>query len=425
MNILVIGSGGREHALCWKLKQSSKVEKIYCVPGNAGIAQVAECVPGNIHDFSFLVSLAKEKQIGFTVVGPEAPLVDGVVDAFEKEGLKVFGPNKKAAQLEGSKIFSKEIMQQAGVPTADYKIFDDLDEAKTHVINADYPLVIKADGLCAGKGVFIISSAEEAIKTLDDIFVKRIFGDSGNKVLIENCITGPEISILGLTDGERVISLASSQDHKRAFDGDKGPNTGGMGAYSPFPLVLEKDLLGLVEQTMTPIIQALKKQGIVYKGLLYGGLMLTEQGPQVLEFNVRFGDPEVQAVMMRLKNDLLDLLIASSEGDLSQVKMDWDQRASMSVVLASGGYPGSYEKGKKIEGFEEAEKDGAVVFHAGTTLNDSGEVVTSGGRVLAVTALGETLLDARDNAYKAVSDISFEGMHFRNDIGHQILKTVQ
>ncbi len=424
MNVLVIGSGGREHALVWKLNQSSKVKQIYAIPGNAGMQGLAECVPGDIHDFDFLLSFAKEKNIELTVVGPEAPLVDGIVDAFNEQGFAVFGPSKAGAQLEGSKIFSKEVMKKYHVPTADFEVFTDLDKAKAYVVNADYPLVIKADGLCAGKGVFVLSSAEESVKVLDEIFKNKIFGDAGQKVLIEECLTGPEISILGLTDGERVIPLASSQDHKRALDGDLGPNTGGMGAYSPYPFVLEKDIQSLVEKTMKPVVQGLKEEGIPFKGLLYGGLMLTEQGPKVLEFNVRFGDPEAQSVLFRLKNDLLDVLMASAKGDLSKTQLEWDHRASMTVVLAAGGYPGEYKKGIPISGLKEADNENVTVFHAGTAMNDAGEVVTSGGRVLGVTALGETLLDARENAYEAIKAISFEGMQFRTDIGYQILKTV-
>lgn len=424
MNILVIGSGGREHALVWKIKQSPLAKKIFCIPGNPGIAELAECVPGNVEDLDFLLDFAVKNKIDLTVVGPELPLVKGIVDKFESRGLKIFGPNQKAAQLEGSKIFAKAIMTKYSVPTAQFEIFTNEEKAKTYVVEADYPLVIKADGLAAGKGVAIVNSAEEAVSILNDYFHKKIFGDAGTRVVIEEFLTGPEVSILALTDGETVIPFASAQDHKRVNDGDQGPNTGGMGAYSPYPLLLDSDIHGLVERTVKPIVQGMKREGIVYRGILYAGLMLTDRGPYVLEYNVRFGDPETEAVLPRMKSDIVPLLLASSGGGLKNMNCEWSSQASMTVVLTSGGYPGSFEKGFEITGIKEAEKNGALVFHAGTSRDNAGKWVNTGGRVLAVTALGETLLDARENVYTACSKISFKKMHYRSDIGYQVLGAI-
>ncbi len=421
MNILVIGSGGREHALIWKIKQSPLVKKIYCIPGNAGIAQLAECVPGNAEDINALADFASKEKIDITVVGPELPLVKGIVDEFNSRGLKIFGPERKGATLEGSKIFAKNMMRKYGVPTASYEIFTDEEKAKIYVVEADYPLVIKADGLAAGKGVAIVESAEEAVHVLDDYFRKKIFGEAGLRVVIEEFLEGPEVSILALTDGETVIPLSSAQDHKRVNDRDKGPNTGGMGAYSPYPLLLDQDIRELTEKTISPIVHGMKKEGVTFRGILYGGLMLTDRGPKVLEYNVRFGDPETEAVLPRLKSDLVPLLLASADGKLKGVPCEFHENASMTVVLVSGGYPGNYEKNFEIKGIGEAEKTGAVVFHAGTAKDVSGKLVTAGGRVLAVTAMGETLLDAKRNVYEAVSKISFGKMHYRKDIGFQVL----
>ncbi|MBI4970305.1 MAG: phosphoribosylamine--glycine ligase [Candidatus Omnitrophica bacterium] len=421
MNILVIGSGGREHALVWKIKQSPLVKKIYAIPGNVGIAQIAECVPGNVEDLDFLADFATKQKIDLTVVGPELPLVTGIVDQFQSLGLKVFGPSKRAAQLEGSKIFAKAMMQKFGVPTGAFETFTEGEKAKAYAIESEYPLVIKADGLAAGKGVVIVQSAEEAVSVLNDFFNKKIFGDAGTKVVIEEYLEGPEVSILALTDGKIVIPLASSQDHKRVNDGDLGPNTGGMGAYSPYPLLLDADIKALVKQTVEPIVYGMGENGIPFRGILYAGLMLTEHGPKVLEYNVRLGDPETEAVLPRMKSDIVPLLLACAEGNLKTDRCEWHENAAMTVVLASGGYPGTFEKGIEIFGLQEAENSGAVVFHAGTSKNTSGKIVTAGGRVLAVTASGETLLDAREKVYAAVSKISFRGMHYRRDIGYQIL----
>lgn len=421
MNILVIGSGGREHALVWKIKQSPLVQKIYAIPGNPGIAELAECAAGNVEDLVFLAEFAKKQKIDLTVVGPELPLVKGIVDKFESIGLKIFGPNTQAAQLEGSKIFAKAIMTKYNVPTASFEVFTKESQAKTYAVDADYPLVIKADGLASGKGVAIVYSAEDAVTLLDDYFNKRIFGDAGTRVVIEEFLEGPEVSILALTDGETVIPLASAQDHKRVNDGDRGLNTGGMGAYSPYPLLLDSDIADLVLKTVKPIVDGLKKEGIVYRGILYAGLMLTDRGPKVLEYNVRFGDPETEAVLPRMKSDIIPLLLASAEGGLKNIPCEWHTQASMTVVLASGGYPGAFEKNFEITGIKEAEQLGALVFQAGTAKDFSGKIINSGGRVLAVTALGETLLDAMENVYAAVSKISFNKMHYRRDIGHQIL----
>lgn len=421
MNILVIGSGGREHALIWKIAQSPLVRKIYAIPGNPGIADLAECVPGRVDDLEFLADFAAKQKIDLTVVGPELPLVAGIVDLFQSRGLKIFGPTRQAAELEGSKIFAKTMMQKFGIPTAAYQTFMDREKAKEYVINQDYPLVIKADGLCAGKGVVIVRSAEEAVAILEDFFGKKVFGEAGTRVVIEEYLEGPEVSILALTDGKTVIPLSSAQDHKRVGDDDQGPNTGGMGAYSPYPLLLDPDVEDLVSASVTPLVEGLSREGIVYRGILYAGLMLTEYGPKVLEYNVRFGDPEAEAVLPRMKSDLVPLLFACADGKLGEVPCQWHSNASMTVVLASGGYPGTFEKNFQIHGIEKAEAAGAWVFQAGTSRNEAGHLVTAGGRVLAVTALGETLLDAREKVYSAVSEIHFEKMHFRRDIGWQVL----
>ncbi|MBI4397976.1 MAG: phosphoribosylamine--glycine ligase [Candidatus Omnitrophica bacterium] len=430
MNILIIGSGAREHALAWKIKQSPLVKKIFCIPGNPGIAglthcapgsTIVECVEGSVENIRALADFAAKQKIDLTVAGPELPLVRGIADEFAARGLKIFGPSRAAARLEGSKIFAKEMMKKYGVPTAGYETFENGDRAKKYVVEAEYPLVIKADGLAAGKGVAIVQTAKEAIAVVDDYFQKKIFGEAGTRVVIEEFLEGPEISVLALTDGETVIPLASAQDHKRAFDGDTGPNTGGMGAYSPYPLLFDKDIQELTQSTITPIISGMKKEGCLFRGILYGGLMLTERGPKVLEYNVRFGDPETEAVLVRLTSDLVPLLLASVEGTLKHQECRWLAKTSMTVVLASLGYPGAFEKDFEITGIDEAEERGARVFHAGTARNASGSLVTNGGRVLAVTALGETLLDARENVYEAVSRISFSGVQYRRDIGHQIL----
>ncbi len=423
MKILIIGSGGREHTLCWKIVQSKKVDKIYAAPGNGGISDIAEIVNVKADDIKSLINFVKDNGIDLTVVGPEAPLVSGIVDEFEKNGLKIFGPTKNAALLESSKVFAKELMKKIGVPTADFKVFDNAEDALTYVkAKNTFPIVIKADGLCAGKGVIIANSQKEAEDTIKQIMEDKIFGEAGNRLIIEDCLFGEEASILVLTDGVNIIPLATSQDHKRIFDGDKGPNTGGMGAYSPTTLISEDFEKEIMEKIIVPVIASMVKEGSPYKGVLYAGIMVTEQGPSVLEFNVRFGDPETQAVLPRLKSDLVEAILASIDGTLDRVKLEWDRRSCVSVVISSGGYPGNYQTGKEIKGLEKlkSEKD-IVVFHAGTKKQDN-KILTSGGRVLNVTASGDGIKEAREKVYKAIEKIHFEGMHFRRDIGNKELR---
>jgi phosphoribosylamine--glycine ligase len=429
MRILVIGSGGREHALVWKLAQSKLVDKIFCTPGNGGIAQQAECIPIKAEDVPALIEFARKEKIDFTVVGPEIPLALGIVDEFKKNKLSVFGPNKKAAQLEASKVFSKEIMRKYKVPTAEFEIFDNPEKAKKYIEKIGAPCVVKADGLAAGKGVIVAKTIDEAKQAVSAMMQEKIFGDSGNKVIVEECLEGQEASILVFTDSREVIPLASSQDHKRIFDHDQGQNTGGMGAYSPAPVVTKELLNEVAEKIIYRTIEGLAKEGIEYRGVLYAGIMITKDGPKTLEFNVRFGDPETQAILPRLNSDLLEVMLAVSNQSLSKVVkaggLSWDNRACACVVCASGGYPGDYEKGKEILGLEEAAKiKDAVVFHAGTQRAPESQGTraqvkygTSGGRVLGVTGLGATIKDAVIKAYQAVEKIHFEGMHYRKDIG--------
>ena len=434
MRILVIGSGGREHALVWKIAQSKLADKIFCAPGNGGISKQAECIDIETEDIPALLEFAKREKIDLTVVGPEAPLSAGIVDEFNNYKLRIFGPNKKAAQLEASKVFAKELMAKYNIPSADFKIFDVASEAKQYIDKIGVPCVIKADGLAQGKGVIVAKTVKEAEQAVISIMQERIFGDAGNKVIIEDCLFGEEASIIVLTDSHEVIPLASSQDHKRVFDNDFGPNTGGMGAYSPAPVVTEGLFRKILDNIIYRIIQGLVKEGIGYNGVLYAGIMITDEGPKVLEFNVRFGDPETQAILPRLKSDLLEVMLAASEEKLNRVKktggLNWDARTCVCVVCSSGGYPGEYEKGKEILGLEEVEKmQDVVVFHAGTQqLNDSTtqrpKTVTNGGRVLGVTGLGNTIKEAIEHTYQAVERIHFEGMHYRRDIGQKALKTV-
>jgi phosphoribosylamine--glycine ligase len=422
MKILVIGSGGREHALVWKLKQSSQISEIFCAPGNGGIAGLARCVDIKADDIPALLKFAKDNKIGLTVVGPEIPLVNGVVDAFEKEGLKIFGPSKAAAKLEGSKVFAKEFMVKHHIPTAKYLAFDTLEGAVAGLDEFSLPLVVKADGLAAGKGVIICATKAEAKAALSEIMAKKVFKDAGVRVVLEEFLVGEEASILAVADGKNFIILESSQDHKRIFDQDKGPNTGGMGAYSPAPVVTPVLMKKIVSQVIKPVIDGMKKEGAPFKGILYAGIMATKQGPKVLEFNTRFGDPETQAVLPRLKSDLVDVMLASAEGRLAGMKLQWDRRPCVSVVMAAGGYPGDYATGKVITGFEKVSSD-AVVFHAGTR-KDGDFIVTSGGRVLAVTALGYDIKDAIKNVYAEVKKISFDGMQYRRDIGKKALDRI-
>lgn len=421
MRVLVVGSGGREHAMVWKIAQSRQVKKIYAAPGNGGMAALATLVDIKADDVTGLCDFAKKKRIDLTVVGPEAPLVKGIVDEFEENNLRIFGANKNTAQLEGSKVFAKELMKELGVPTADFKIFDNKDKALSYINKKGAPLVVKADGLAAGKGVFVCATEREAEEAIESIMVKRAFGSSGDRVVIEDCLEGEEASIIVVSDGENIVPLASSQDHKRIYDDDKGPNTGGMGAYSPAPLVEGKVFQDTLELVIYPIIRGLKKKGIPCKGVLYAGIMVKENKPYVLEFNVRFGDPETQAIFPRMKSDLVDLIESSIDGRLKEVKSVWDERYCVSVVLASGGYPGKYQKEKLITGLKEAEDlQDITLFHAGTKKQNS-DYLTSGGRVLAVTALGNTIEEAIKRSYQAIGKINFEGMHYRKDIGTRAL----
>jgi len=420
MKVLVVGGGGREHTLVWKLKQSSHVDKIYCAPGNGGIAQDAECVPLAAEDLRGLADFAQEQKIDLTVVGPEAPLTAGIVDLFKSRGLKIFGPEAKAACLEGSKVFAKEKMTRYGVPTANYRIFYDSAAALEFVREINGPCVVKADGLAAGKGVIVAKDRAEAEQAVHLIMEERAFGDAGKAVVVEQRLEGEEVSVLAFTDGKTIKTLAASQDHKRVFDGDQGPNTGGMGAYSPPPVYTSELHEKTVKDILEPVIYGLADDGIKYKGVIYAGLMITSEGPYVLEFNCRFGDPETQVVVPRLKSDLVEVMNAVIEERLAEVELEWDPRAAVCVVAASGGYPGAYEKGKVITGLDELPPD-VLVFHAGTALSD-GKLVTSGGRVLGITGFGATIEDAVKRAYSGMEKIHFEGIHYRRDIAHRALK---
>ena len=397
MQVLVVGQGGREHALVWKLVQSPSVTKVFCAPGNAGTGLLAQNVDIAATAIDRLVKFAQKEKIGLTVIGPEVPLVAGIVDAFEAAGLKVFGPSKAAAELEGSKAFSKEVMRIAAIPTAEAKMFTDPAAAEAFIADREQqPLVVKADGLCAGKGVFVCADKTAALDAVRRLMRDQEFGDAGKKIIIEERLDGQEVSILALTDGSTIVPLETAQDHKAAFDDDQGPNTGGMGAYSPAPLITPLMMDQIIGQILVPTIHAMKKRGRPFKGVLYAGLMMTHQGPKVLEFNVRFGDPEAQPLLMRLKGDLAQILLAVAEGRLAELPpLEWDPRPAICVVMASGGYPGEYEKGFPIRGLEEAAKVAeAQVFHAGTSIRD-GKVVNAGGRVLGVTALGEDIMQAK------------------------------
>ena len=415
MKILVVGSGGREHALAWKLKQSAGVDRIFCAPGNAGTAEVGENVDIKANDIPALVRFAKENRIGLTVVGPDDPLAAGIVDVFEEEGLRIFGPTKSAARLESSKIFAKELMRAKRIPTARAAVFEKQEAAVAFLNESHFPIVIKADGLALGKGVIVARNVKEAQGAVDAMMSERRFGEAGQRVLIEECLVGSECSLHALVDGRNFLMLASARDHKRAFDGDAGPNTGGMGAFSPannFGPEMQAQFEG---EVMRPLLEGLRENGIRFHGLLFPGLMITAKGARVLEFNCRFGDPETQAILPRLRSDLLPLLEASIDGQLDRETIDWDNRPAVTVVMASGGYPDKYEVGKPISGLEAAASESVQIFHAGTR-RGNGAVLTSGGRVLAVTALGETVAAARSRAYEAVSKIHFEGCYYRRDI---------
>ncbi len=415
MKVLVVGSGGREHAICWKLKQSPKVTGLFCAPGNGGIAQLAQCVDVKATDVDGMVKWAKENAMDFVVVAPDDPLALGMVDALEEAGIPAFGPRANAAVIEASKAFSKELMKKYRIPTARYETFTQLDKALAYIEAQGAPIVVKADGLALGKGVVVAATVDEAKTAAREMMEDKKFGQSGSTVVIEECMTGPEVTVLAFADGEHVYPMPASQDHKRAYDGNRGPNTGGMGAISPPPQYTPEIAQRCVDEIFLPTIAALKAEGRPFQGVLYFGLMLTPDGPKVVEYNARFGDPECQAVLSLLDSDLMDIFTACREGTLDQLDLRWKDSAACCLVLASGGYPLDYRKGFPISGLEEAGKS-AVVFHAGTAEKD-GQIVTSGGRVLGVTALGDTLEQAIDNAYAAAKPISFTDMHFRTDIG--------
>lgn len=417
MKILVVGGGGREHAIIWKLNQSPKISKIYCAPGNGGISDLAECVDILATDINQMIDFAQREKVELVIVGPDDPLALGMVDAMEQVGIKAFGPSKAAAAIEGSKVFSKDLMKKYGIPTAQYEVFDDYEQAVNYLDIASYPLVVKADGLALGKGVIIANSYDEAKLALKEMMVDKVFGQAGSQVVLEEFLTGPEVSILAFTDGITVIPMVSSQDHKRAYDGDRGPNTGGMGTFSP-SRVYTSDIAGIVEKTIfKPTVDAMNQEGRPFKGILFFGLMLTQEGPKVLEYNARFGDPETQVVLPRLKTDLLDILMAVVDERLDEIEIEWDDGAAVCVILASGGYPNAYNKDYIINGLQEMKEDpNIIVFHAGTRKKD-GNFFTHGGRVLGVTALGEDLDKATYRAYDGVEKIDFKDMHYRKDIG--------
>jgi phosphoribosylamine---glycine ligase len=424
MKVLVIGSGGREHALVWKISQSPRVTKIYCAPGSAAIAELAECVAINPEQIEKLAEFAAKERIDLTVVGPELPLTLGIVDLFESRQLKIFGPNQAAAQLEGSKAFAKEILATNHIPTAAFETFTDAASAKRYLARHNSPYVIKADGLAGGKGVLITLEIDDAINVVDEILIQKVFGNAGDKVVMEEFLDGEEASFMVLTDGEHVLPLATSQDHKRVFDNDQGPNTGGMGAYSPAPIVTPEVHARVLSEILSPLLNGLKQKNIRYRGLLYVGLMITKQGPKVVEFNVRFGDPECQPIMMRLKSDLIPLLEATIDGTLNQVNAEWHDDPAVCVVLTANGYPGTHDKGKEIHGLETLQGwQNGFVFHAGTA-KENDRWITTGGRVLGVTARGKDIGAAVKEVYRAVDSISWNGMHYRTDIAQRALRKV-
>lgn len=420
MKVLVVGSGGREHALCWKIAQRPGTE-VYVAPGNIGMVDVATLVNIKVDDIAGLVDFAKAEGIDLTVVGPELPLTLGIVDAFQEAGLACFGPNKAAAKLEGSKAFSKELMKKYGIPTAAFDTFTDVDKAKAFVDEIGVPCVVKADGLAAGKGVIICMTREEADKAIEDMLTDHAFGDASATIVIEEYMVGPEVSVLAFADGKTVLPMVSAQDHKRIFDGDKGPNTGGMGAYSPAPVYTEALSAEVNKTIIEPTIAAMAAEGTPFTGILYTGLMLTEKGPRVLEYNVRFGDPETQPIMVRMKSDIVALFQACVDGKLDEATLEWHDEAAVCVIMASGGYPASSEKGVPIHGLDDIAAEEAIVFHSGTAEKD-GEIVTNGGRVLGVTAKDATIKGAIDKAYAAVEKINFDHMQFRRDIGARALQ---
>ncbi|MGD0573317.1 MAG: phosphoribosylamine--glycine ligase [Sedimentisphaerales bacterium] len=422
MRVLLIGSGGREDAIAWKLAKSKELKKLYIAPGNPGTARWGENVAIKTEDIGEIVKFAKESKVELVIVGPEDPLADGAVDALEAAGIKAFGPSKAAAQLEADKSFSKQIMRSSAVSTAEGRTFTRFEDAKAYIASRDEPVVVKAAGLAKGKGVIVCDEPSDGILAAEKIMVDRIFGSAGDKVVVEDKLIGEEASILAFVDGRSIYVMESAQDHKPVGDGDTGPNTGGMGAYSPAPVVTDEMMSQIEREILVPVVDCMNRNDTPYKGVLYAGLMVTAGGPRVLEFNVRFGDPETQPIMMRLRSDLLEVCLAVCEQKLDQVTLEWDERPAVCVVMASGGYPGDYEKGKVITGISEAEqlKD-VVVFHAGTSVKD-GRLVTAGGRVLGVTAIGATIADAKKQAYEAAWKISFEGAHYRRDIADKAIR---
>lgn len=421
--ILVIGSGGREHALVWKLAQSPEVDKIYVAPGNPGMAQIAECIDIAVTDIDALCSFAQNQAISLTVVGPEAPLTLGIADRFQTEGLSIFGPSAAAARLEGSKVFSKNLFKKYGIPTARFEVFDDVDQAKSYacqLIDAGGGAVVKADGLAAGKGVVVAGNFAEAAEAIDSIMTDKTFGEAGDKVLIEECLQGEELSFFAISDGQNYVSLLAAQDHKRVYDHDEGPNTGGMGAYTNPPLYTSELKEQILREVIEPTIAAMQQEGCPYQGVLYAGLMITAEGPKVLEYNARFGDPEAQVLMPMIKGDLLPILEAAARGELSNQTVEINAGACVGVVLAAGGYPASYQKGREISGLEQVNAD-TIVFHAGTALKN-GQLVTAGGRVMAVVVRADSIAAAIQKVYQEIEKINFADMHFRHDIGQKALR---
>jgi phosphoribosylamine--glycine ligase len=425
MDVLVIGSGGREHAIVWALSKDKSIKNIFCAPGNAGTSFIAKNINISADNLDELLNFAKEKNIDLTIVGPEIPLVKGIVDIFEKSGLKIFGPNKNGAMLEGSKAFTKSILKENKIPTAEFEKFNNFDNVVSYIKeNKKYPVVIKADGLAAGKGVLICNNEEEAIAAITDIMIKKIFGNSGDTIVIEEFLEGEEASILALTDGENIILLPPSQDHKRIFDDDKGPNTGGMGAYAPTPLI-KKDIINKIKNTILhPTLEGLKRKNIIYKGVLYAGLMITKDGPKVLEYNCRFGDPETQSIMPLINSNLLELFIGCSDGNIKNKQIDIKDGFALNVVIASSGYPGKYETGKEIYGLEKFnDRDDIIIFHAGTKV-EKGKILTSGGRVLNFTGIDKNIEKTIEKVYNNINKIKFEGAYYRKDIGKRALKYI-
>lgn len=422
---MVIGSGGREHALVWKLAQSPLAEKIFAVPGNPGMAELATCIEGlNVKDHAAVIDFARKNSIGLVVIGPEAPLVEGLADDLSAAHIKVFGPSAAAAQLEGSKIFAKQLMKKYGIPTAKYEIFSDADSARSYVKAEGAPIVVKADGLAAGKGVIVAQTVDEALAAIDEIMTQKSFGAAGSRIVIEEFMDGEEASLLAFTDGRTVVPMIPSQDHKRVDDGDQGLNTGGMGSYAPAPIVDQSVLEKAIEKILKPTVAAMSTEGKIYRGCLYAGLMIVDGEPKVVEFNARFGDPETQSVLPLLKSDLVELMLACADGTLDQQSIEWSDESAVCVVLTSGGYPKSYKKGFEIDGISKAKTLGALIFHAGTVERD-GKLLTSGGRVLGVVTIDKNLRAAVEKNYKAIGVICFDGMHFRKDIAARALSKVE